>query len=125
MHRSRRILCMVFCITRGQDIGIAMEEIFTCTSIKALCSKFLILQFHLNSRYLTTSAQAGTFRHQPFGRQKILPISATIMSHKCPIKYVHNPSALNAGAKRIGVTCHMAMPQCCYVATWRRERIES
>ena len=26
------------------------------------------------------------------------------------------PSALNAGAKRSGATCHMAMPQCCYLA---------
>ena len=30
----------------------------------------------------------------------------------CP----HTPSALNAGAKRSGATCHMAMPQCCYLA---------
>ena len=28
----------------------------------------------------------------------------------------HTPSALNAGAKRSGATCHMAMPQCCYLA---------
>ena len=28
----------------------------------------------------------------------------------------HIPSALNAGAKRSGATCHMAMPQCCYLA---------
>ena len=34
---------------------------------------------------------AGTFRHQPFGRQKFLPISATIMSPKCPVKHVHIP----------------------------------
>ena len=27
----------------------------------------------------------------------------------------HTPSALNAGAKRSGATCHMAMPQCCYL----------
>ena len=26
------------------------------------------------------------------------------------------PSALNAGAKGSGPTCHMAMPQCCYLA---------
>ena len=26
------------------------------------------------------------------------------------------PSALNAGAKRSGATCHMAMPRCCYLA---------
>ena len=26
------------------------------------------------------------------------------------------PRALNAGAKRSGATCHMAMPQCCYLA---------
>ena len=26
------------------------------------------------------------------------------------------PSALNAGAKRSGATCHMGMPQCCYLA---------
>ena len=29
---------------------------------------------------------------------------------------LHTPSALNAGAKRSGATCHMAMPQCCYLA---------
>ena len=34
---------------------------------------------------------AGTFRHQLFGRQKFLPISATIMSPKCSVKYVHIP----------------------------------
>ena len=28
----------------------------------------------------------------------------------------HTPSALNAGAKRSGATCHMAMPQYCYLA---------
>ena len=28
----------------------------------------------------------------------------------------HTPSALNAGAKRSRATCHMAMPQCCYLA---------
>ena len=28
----------------------------------------------------------------------------------------HTPSALNAGAKRSEATCHMAMPQCCYLA---------
>ena len=33
------------------------------------------------------------------------------------ISYATNtPSALNAGAKRSGATCHMAMPQCCYLA---------
>ena len=30
----------------------------------------------------------------------------------CP----HIPCALNAGAKRSGATCHMAMPQCRYLA---------
>ena len=30
--------------------------------------------------------------------------------------YSHTPSALNAGAKRSGATCHMAMPHCCYLA---------
>ena len=30
--------------------------------------------------------------------------------------FSHTPSALNAGAKRSGATCHMAMPQCCYLA---------
>ena len=28
----------------------------------------------------------------------------------------HTSSALNAGAKRSGATCKMAMPQCCYLA---------
>ena len=27
----------------------------------------------------------------------------------------HTRSALNAGAKRSGATCHLAMPQCCYL----------
>ena len=30
--------------------------------------------------------------------------------------YSHTPSALNTGTKRSGATCHMAMPQCCYLA---------
>ena len=34
---------------------------------------------------------AGIFRHQPFGRQKFLPVSAAIMSPKCAVKYVHLP----------------------------------
>ena len=29
---------------------------------------------------------------------------------------LHTTSALNAGAKPSGATCHMAMPQCCYLA---------
>ena len=29
---------------------------------------------------------------------------------------LHTPSALNAGAKRSGATCHMAMSQCGYLA---------
>ena len=37
------------------------------------------------------SAGAETFRQQPFERQKVLHISTTIMSPKCPIKYVHIP----------------------------------
>ena len=28
----------------------------------------------------------------------------------------HTSSALNAGAKRSGATCHLGMPQCCYLA---------
>ena len=35
---------------------------------------------------------------------------------KLDVKCSHTPSALNAGAKRSGATCHMAMPQCCYLA---------
>ena len=65
---------------------------------------------------------AGTFRHQPFGRQKFLPISATIMSLKCPVQYVHiPPSALNAGAKRSEAERRAIWP-CLNVATWRRKR---
>ena len=30
------------------------------------------------------------------------------------ISYAHIP--LNAGEKRSGATCHMVMPQCCYLA---------
>ena len=40
--------------------------------------------------------------------QKIRPLSFR------PEKF--DPCALNAGAKRSGATCHMAMPQCCYLA---------
>ena len=33
------------------------------------------------------------------------------------VSYVHIPLVpLNAGAKRSEATCHMAMPQCCYLA---------
>ena len=34
----------------------------------------------------------------------------------------HTSSALNSGAKRSGVTCHMAMPQCCYLAKGANDR---
>ena len=32
------------------------------------------------------------------------------------VRCSHTRSALNAGAKRSGATCHFAMPQCCYLA---------
>ena len=54
-----------------------------------------------HSKFMQPFIGAETFRYQPFGRQKLLPISATIMSPKCPVK--HTPSALNAGAKRSDV----------------------
>ena len=49
------------------------------------------------------SRGAGTFRHQPFGRQKFLPISATIVAQISRQICSHTPSALNAGAKRSDV----------------------
>ena len=70
---------------------------------------------------LSPKEGAGTFRHQPFGRQKIsahfgdnnvAQMSRRLNGQLCS----HTPSALNAGAKRSGATCHMAMPQCCYLA---------
>ena len=46
-------------------------------------------------------------------RSKILKMNFSISpSQLCS----QTPSALNAGAKRSGATCHMAMPQCCYLA---------
>ena len=63
---------------------------------------------------------AGTFRHQPFGRQKFLPISATIMSPKCPIKYVHKP--LVPKRQERSEAERRAIWPCLNVATWRRER---
>ena len=46
-------------------------------------------------------------------RSKILKMNFSISpSQLCS----HTPSSLNAGAKRSGATCHMAMPQCCYLA---------
>ena len=33
-----------------------------------------------------------------------------------PFTCSHTFSALNAGAKRSGATCHIAIPQCCYLA---------
>ena len=70
--------------------------------------------------YLTISQQsdgAGTFRNQPFGRQKfpalfgdnnVAQMSRQICSH--------TSSALNAGPKR------RAIWSCLNVATWQRER---
>ena len=43
-----------------------------------------------------------------FGDNNVAQMSRQICSH--------TPSALNAGAKRSGATCHMAMPQCYYLA---------
>ena len=43
-----------------------------------------------------------------FGDNNVAQMSRQICSH--------TPSALNAGAKRSGATCHMPMPQCYYLA---------
>ena len=47
-----------------------------------------------------------------FGDNNVAQMSRRLNGQICS----HTPSALNAGAKRSGTTCHMAMPQCCYLA---------
>ena len=47
-----------------------------------------------------------------FGDNIVAQMSRRLNGQLCS----HSPSAVNAGAKRSGATCHMAMPQCCYLA---------
>ena len=47
-----------------------------------------------------------------FGDKIVAQMSRRLNGQICS----HTPSALNAGAKRSWATCHMAMPQCCYLA---------
>ena len=47
-----------------------------------------------------------------FGDNNIAQMSRRLNGQICS----HTPSALNTGAKRSGATCHMAMPQFCYLA---------
>ena len=61
-----------------------------------------------------------TVRHQRFGRQKFLPISATIMSPKCPVKYARIP--LVPQMQERSEAERRAIWPCLNVATWRRER---
>ena len=47
-----------------------------------------------------------------FGDNTVTQMSRRLNGQICS----YTPSALIAGAKRSGATCHMAMPQCCYLA---------
>ena len=68
--------------------------------------KYLALYNSLQSDWLTRADRNEV-------RSKILKMKFSISpSQLCS----HTPSALNAGGKRSGATCHMAMPQCCYLA---------
>ena len=68
--------------------------------------KYLALYSSLQSDWLTRADRIEV-------RSKNFKMSFSISSSQlCS----HTPSALNAGAKRSGATCHMAMPQCCYLA---------
>ena len=70
--------------------------------------KYLALSNSLQSDWLTRADRNEV-------RSKILKMNFSISpSQLCS----HTSSALNAGAtrKRSGATCHMAMPQCCYLA---------
>ena len=68
--------------------------------------KYLALYSFLQSDWLTRADRNEV-------RSKNFKMSFSISSSQlCS----HTPSALNAGAKRSGATCHMAMPQCCYLA---------
>ena len=68
--------------------------------------KYLALYSSLQSDWLTRADRNEV-------RSKNFKMSFSISSSQlCS----HTPSALNAGAKRSGATCHMAMPQCCYLA---------
>ena len=53
----------------------------------------------------------ATKRSASFGDKNIAQMPRRPNGQKC----LHTPSALNAEAKRSGATCHMAMPQCCYL----------
>ena len=65
--------------------------------------KYLALYNSLQSDWLTGTKSV----------QRFLKMNFSISSS---LSFSHTPSALNAGAKRSGATCHMAMPQCCYLA---------
>ena len=68
--------------------------------------KYLALYNSLKSDWLTRADRNEV-------RSKIFKMNFSISpSQLCS----HTPSALNAGAKRSGATCHMAMPQCWYLA---------
>ena len=68
--------------------------------------KYLALYNSLQSDWLTRADRNEI-------RSKIFKMNFSLSpSQLCS----HTPSALNAGAKRSGATCHMAMPQCCYLA---------
>ena len=67
--------------------------------------------------YATVAGGAGTFRHQPFGRQKISAhLGDNNVAQMSRQICSHTPSALNAGAER------RAIWPCLKVATWRRGR---
>ena len=59
-------------------------------------------------RDISSPAIWATKTSAHFGDNNVAQMSCQICSH--------TSSALNAGAKRSGATCRMAMPQCCYLA---------
>ena len=62
----------------------------------------------MGGRDISLPAIWATKNSAHYGDNNVAQMSRQICSH--------TPSALNAGAKRSGATCHMAMPQCCYLA---------
>ena len=70
-----------------------------------LAEKFLALNDSLQSDWLT-----GLNRNEVRSKMEKLNFSIS-PSQLCS----YTPSAINAGAKRSGTTCHMAVPQCCYL----------
>ena len=72
---------------------------------------------HTTSRTTTKTRHFVQKRNQTIRTKMKTDVSCNLYNttyYYNVVSYVHIP--LNAGAKRSGWTCHLAMPQCCYLA---------